>query len=247
VDWQQYEVVVIRSTWDYQQDPQAFLACLEQIEQQNQLTNSVNTVRWNINKRYLRDLETSGVGIVPTIWCDQYQLAHSQSAYTQFDCDEIVIKPNISAGAENTFRLTPSELAKKRDLLEQRFAGREHMIQPFLKDILTIGEFSLFYFNNQYSHTIVKRPKTGDFRVQEEHGGILKLVQPQPELLRAAEQCLESLPDLTLYARLDFVQYRGRFLVAEAELIEPSLYFNMDETAADRFAQAFDDRFSVLQ
>ncbi|MDX1440598.1 MAG: hypothetical protein R3284_11920, partial [Rubricoccaceae bacterium] len=125
--------------------------------------------------------------------------------------------------------------------LHDAFAERAYMVQPFMQNVVDEGEFSLFYFNNVYSHTILKTPKTGDFRVQEEHGGIIQSVDTEPELLKAGDHAIASLPNL-LYARADFVREGSKFLLMELELIEPALYFRMDPASPMRFARAFDER-----
>jgi len=115
--------------------------------------------------------------------------------------------------------------------------------------ILSEGEFSLFYFNGEYSHAILKTPKDNDFRVQEEHGGRLTTIEPETTLVEHASQCMKAISQLhqmPLYARVDFVRHQQGFALMEAELIEPSLYFNMDENSPLRFAQAFVKRMNSL-
>ncbi|MBU3004931.1 ATP-grasp domain-containing protein [Paraglaciecola arctica] len=240
VDWDLYDVVVIRSTWDYQDDVEAFLACLQRIEASSaQLQNSLKIVQWNINKRYLNDLQNQGINIVPTLWFDSFLLNEVQASFVHFDSPEVVIKPLVSANADHTYRLTPERLVQQRAQLEAIFANREFMVQPFLTGIIEEGEYSLFFFAGQYSHSILKQPQSGDFRVQEEHGGQLKAVQPNEEMLTASRHCLAALPEDVLYARIDLVRHKNEFSVIEIELIEPSLYFNMDPESPQRFVDAF--------
>ncbi|GAA0371646.1 ATP-grasp domain protein [Bowmanella denitrificans] len=244
VDWARFDVVVIRSPWDYQQDAGAFLRCLEGIDASGaMLANSLALVRWNINKGYLRDIQQRGIAIVPSLWRDDFHLADCHSAFEHFACDELIIKPLVSANADDTYRLNRQRLQDQAALLAERFAGRAHMIQPFVPAILQEGEYSLFFFGTEYSHCIVKRPKAGDFRVQEEHGGYLQAVEPEPALLELARQTLAALPEATLYARLDYVRLADGLAVMELELIEPSLYFNMDAASPQRFVDAFVARF----
>jgi hypothetical protein len=119
-------------------------------------------------------------------------------------------------------------------------------VQPFLPEVLSEGEFSLFYFLGDYSHAILKTPGRGDFRVQEEHGGTIQQVQPEPALFETADACLQALASIPglpreplLYARPDFVRTPQGFALMELEMIEPALYFRMDAPrAAERFAEA---------
>jgi glutathione synthase/RimK-type ligase-like ATP-grasp enzyme len=242
VDWNVFDVVVIRTTWDYQDDVEAFMACLQRIEASSaQLQNGLKAVEWNISKRYLSDLQNQGINIVPTLWFNAFVVAELQIGFSHFDTSEIVLKPLVSANADHTYRLTPENLKEQADELKDVFAHREFMMQPFLPEIVNEGEYSLFYFAGHYSHSILKQPGAGDFRVQEEHGGHLKSIQPSEEMLTIARHCLAALPADVLYARIDLVRHKNEFAVMEIELIEPSLYFNMDPESPQRFVDAFID------
>ncbi|MEP1447863.1 MAG: hypothetical protein ABJK37_17310 [Paraglaciecola sp.] len=240
IDWNIYDVVVIRTTWDYQEDVEQFLACLQRIEASTaKLQNSLKIVQWNINKGYLKDLQNQGINIVPTLWCDTFLLSEVKASFEHFDAPEVVIKPLVSANADHTYRLTPDSLEQQIEELQDIFASRKFMLQPFLTEIIKEGEYSLFYFAGHYSHSILKQPQAGDFRVQEEHGGQLKTIQASEDMLTTARYCLAALPEDVLYARIDLVRHKNQFVVIEIELIEPSLYFNMDPESPQRFVDAF--------
>lgn len=256
VDWDKYEAVIIRTPWDYQEDAPAFLQVLENIEQSSaHLENSLDIVRWNIDKVYLQALEKLNVTLVPTLWRDALQESGSISEidlnkyFKSFSQEQIVLKPRISANADNTFWLTKENGKQSLEEMKSAFAERDFMIQPFMEHILSEGEFSLFYFNGEYSHAILKTPKDNDFRVQEEHGGRLTTIEPETSLIEHAEHCMKAISQIhqtPLYARVDFVRHQNGFALMEAELIEPSLYFNMDSESPRRFAQAFVKRMNKL-
>jgi hypothetical protein len=250
VSWSDYAAVIIRSPWDYQDDMKNFLKVLSAIEQSSaQLENSLKVVQWNINKSYLKNLAAEQVTIVPTLWPQAFDPDNMAGYFSHFATEQIVLKPRVSANADNTFWLTKDTYQDHAAELSQAFANRELMVQPFMAAICQEGEFSLFYFNGQYSHTILKTPAQGDFRVQEEHGGGLLSVMPEPSLLVAANKTMQAISKLhgeLLFARIDFVRYQKTFALMEAELIEPSLYFNMDDASAPRFANAFDTRMTAF-
>lgn len=255
IDWEKYQAVIIRTPWDYQDDAAGFMQVLAGIEQSSaHLENSLDIVRWNIDKIYLLDLEKLGVELVPTVWHDRLNMnALTAEDLTQYFAhlasDQIVLKPRISANADNTFWIFKQNAHESLEQLNEAFTERDFMIQPFMKHIIEEGEFSLFYFNGQYSHAILKTPKANDFRVQEEHGGRLQAIEPEPKLKEQAQQCMEAISKLNnmpLYARVDFVRHNDGFALMEAELIEPSLYFNMDSESPKRFAKAFITRMSHL-
>ncbi|MEL0037222.1 MAG: hypothetical protein VW882_12585, partial [Gammaproteobacteria bacterium] len=240
-DWNNFDYVIIRSTWDYQDHADEFIKVLQEIENScATLLNPLSIVEWNVNKHYLRDLESDGVAIVPTVWNDLLTEELLVSAFHDFEKSELIIKPAVSANADDTYRINHDNLQAFLKENQPKFQNREFLLQPFMDAITDEGEYSLFYFNGELSHCILKTPKDNDFRVQEEHGGRLKLIEkPENELLSCGEICLSAIPETLLYARLDFVRYKGSFVLMEAELIEPSLYFNLDPQSPQRFARAF--------
>jgi glutathione synthase/RimK-type ligase-like ATP-grasp enzyme len=243
-DWSRYDAVIIRTTWDYQDDPERFLEVLSEIEASGTiLQNSRSLAEWNLDKRYLAELEANGVRIVPTIWGEEIFTARDLDTWLNaFGASEVVVKPTVSATAQDTFRLTEYD-----PVAAARFDGRSYMVQPFIQAIVDEGEFSVFYFNGEYSHGILKTPKPDDFRVQEEHGGIIRAVQPEPGLLKAADAISQLIGSHPLYARIDLVRDPiGGFQLMELELIEPALYLRMDPGAPSRFAAAIDRRINEL-
>lgn len=241
IDWAQYEFVIIRSTWDYQNNYREFLETLQNIEKQTRLENPLSLVQWNIDKSYLRDLRNKGIEIVPTEFRSGIKKGDIANYFDQFSTGEIIIKPAISANADDTFRLDRATAVHMERKLINVFKSRSHLVQPFMKNIKE-GEYSLFYFGGKYSHTILKKPKTNDFRVQEEHGGVLASVTPPVELKNQAQKVIYTLDGVPLYARTDFVRSpENTFALMELELIEPSLYFNMDKKAAEKFVSAFQE------
>ena len=242
IDWNRFDYVIVRSTWDYQQYPEDFQACLATIESsRTTLLNPLTLMQWNIEKTYLQDMQKQGVDIVPTVWSDTFNLDLLRAQFSHFDTSTLVIKPILSANADDTFKVTPSNLPSLLPTLMTCFSHRKHMIQPFVQSIVDEGEYSLFYFNHNFSHGILKTPAKGDFRVQEEHGGQLKSIQPSEDMLNVATQSLEAMPSRALYARVDLVQINDRWSIMELELIEPSLYFNLDQASPERFVQAMLD------
>jgi len=247
VNWNDYVAVIIRSPWDYQDEPEQFKQVLQEIEQSSAiLENSLETVLWNIDKIYLKELEQKGVTIVPTLWRESFNADEVASYFDHFAINQIVLKPRISANADNTFWITKENYQSSIAAMAEAFEQREFMVQPFMEHIISEGEYSLFYFDGQYSHAILKTPKADDFRVQEEHGGRLKSVEPEAKLVEQALAALQAIGEMPLYARVDFVRYQDSFALMEAELIEPSLYFNMDSESPKRFAQAFANKMSKV-
>jgi glutathione synthase/RimK-type ligase-like ATP-grasp enzyme len=245
-DWTRFDLIIVRTTWDYHVRSAEFLDALVRIEASGTpLENSRALIVWNLDKRYLRDLEARGVPIVPSVWGVSGAPGDFSALFAQLGCEEIVVKPVVSANALDTFRLQAPLTDERLEALTQTFAGRAWVAQPFVASVTTDGELSIFYFDGAYSHAIRKVPKSGDFRVQEEHGGSIAPVPFTDDLRAVAERVMASITPAPFQARVDLVRLAdGTLALIELELIEPSLYFRMDADAPGRFADAVD---AVLQ
>jgi glutathione synthase/RimK-type ligase-like ATP-grasp enzyme len=228
IPWKEFDAVIIRSTWDYWDDVEGFMAALARIDQATRLANPLALVRWNLAKTYLRDLERNGVIIVPTVWPKSLEQGSLRKFCDQLDSDEIVIKPVVGANGVDTFRLSRQTSPADLEKIIPLFANRPFMAQRFMPAILAEGEYSLFFFNGDFSHAILKVPAQGEFRSQEERGAEIHPVVPETRLLQVAEAALATI-EKPLYARIDLVrQGDGGFAIMECELIEPSLYLRTD-------------------
>ncbi|MEM6633326.1 MAG: hypothetical protein AAF694_26880 [Bacteroidota bacterium] len=238
--WHEYDKVIVRSTWDYQESPAIFLQILKTIEQTGTtLYNSSSLIQWNLQKWYLRELAQKAIPIVPTLWIDNWQ---ERNFFDELHTHTLVFKPLVSASAHDTFLVHQRDFPQTFSQLEHAFKEREFLVQPFRQAIQSEGEYSLFFFGERYSHCILKRPKKQDFRVQEEHGGKIVAIPSTKELLSLSKEVLHVLPEIPLYARLDYVRNpEGSFEVMEVELIEPSMYLRFDELAPKKFAEAIAD------
>ena len=247
IPWDDFDVVIIRSTWDYWNDVPGFLETLSKIDRKTCLANSLEVVQWNLVKTYMADLESNGVGIVPTLWPDAISVESFAGFFGKLDCDELVIKPIVGANGDDAYRVFKDDSTKQLARISGRFSDRRALVQPFMPRILTEGEYSMFFFNGEFSHAILKTPTGSEFRSQEEHGGDIKPVVPEERLLYRGLQSLAVLSSAPLYARADFVRNeKNDFLVMELELIEPSMYLRTHPDAPARFAQAIDQRFGSV-
>jgi hypothetical protein len=245
VDWRRYALVVIRSTWDYPQDAGRFLAVLEGIERAGvRLENGSEIVRWNMAKTYLRDLAARGIEIVPTFWRERLAPGELVPLFEELHSDEGVIKPVVGGNAQGAWRLDAERARALAPEIEAYFRDRPLMMQPFERGIVEEGEYSVMFMDGRHSHTILKTPKRGDFRVQEEHGSEIRLVEPEPALLAAAQAAIAAVGQKLLYARADLVRSGETFRVMELELVEPSMYLRIDPGAPERFAETIAGQLS---
>lgn len=247
-DWNRFDAVYLCAPWDYPQHSDEFRAVVERIDASSAiLFNDKSIVDWNLEKTYLRDVAARGSDIVPSSWYESFDATAVPGFFTEHACTTVVIKPTISANAQDTFVLNDPVDDALLSRLASVFKSKRFLVQPFIDSVQTEGEYSLFYFGGVYSHAILKTPKAGDFRVQEEHGSMINACAPPDTLLRVADEVFSRIQPLPVYGRGDWVRGSdGRFLLMELELIEPSLYLRTDRNAASRFAAAFDQRFKEL-
>ena len=216
------DAAMVRSTWDYADRADEFLARLETLERAGlRVFNSAPAVRWNARKTYLEDLATRGAPTIPTVWSETASVDAVLRAFDTFEAAEIVVKPQIGAGSRDTIRLkrngwTASDLAlAPRDAV---------MIQPFLPSIETVGETSLFYFGGMPAHVIRKAPAPGKWYANVDGAKFAK-GEATPAERASAESVLTLAPHELLYARIDLVEGAdGRPRLIELEAIEPYLF-----------------------
>ncbi|MCH8686006.1 hypothetical protein [Pedomonas mirosovicensis] len=164
IDWSRFEAAITSITWDYAERPEAFLARLGEIAGRTRLINSLEVIRWNMRKTYLKDLAERGAQLVPTHWVERATPEAAEAAFAAFGVDRIVIKPVVGAGAWRQVLLRRGEAWPDAEALPPH----EAMIQPFLPAIQDEGEYSFLFFNGQFSHAVVKTPKQGGLPYPDE-------------------------------------------------------------------------------
>jgi len=220
--------------WGYHRNHARWLrACATWEREGLPLSNPARVLAWNSDKRYLLELATHGVAIPPTICSERLTLDQLERAFDATGAEELIVKPAVSGGAWHTRRM------RRGDGIDG-FPDATMLVQPYLPTIETEGETSLLYFGGRLSHVVNKRPRSGEFRVQEEFGGIYSLPSPPPAgAVALAEQVLAAIDAPLLYARIDVVpDADGRWLLMEAELIEPDFYLGIDPARGAGFAYA---------
>jgi hypothetical protein len=244
VDWGRFDAVVIRSTWDYTADLEAFLAALARIDASGtRLWNALDAVRWNARKTYLGDLERRGVAIVPTAFRHAFRADDAPRLRRELGAEEIVLKPAVGAGAARLHRLARDAPAAALAAAERDLGDRAYLAQPFAPSLAEEGETSLVYFDGAFSHAVRKLPAPGEFRVQERHGATIRALEPSAGLVAWGRAALDAAGFDTLYARVDLVRGAdGRPALMELELIEPALFFRAAPAGAEAFARALDRR-----
>ena len=213
-----FDVVTPLLAWGYHRETDGWSAVLDRCEAESiNLINPAPLLRWNSDKAYLFDLEAAGVVIVPTIACRALDANALADAATRFKTSDLIVKPARSAGSDRTYRLSLS------DPIPADVAQLPMLIQPTMPGIAN-GELSLLFFGGRFSHAIVKRAPSGEFRVQPQFGGSVHAIDPPASAMRLAEAALAACPVSPAYARVDMVSDGDGFALMEIELIEPSLF-----------------------
>lgn len=244
VDWSSYDLVVIRSTWDYVPRRDDFAAWAASVPR---LANPADVVRWNTDKRYLRELAAAGIPVVPTRWLDPGGPAPSADAQPGGEWPEIVVKPAVSAGSRDTARYGPGDGDRARAHAQELLgAGRRVLVQPYLAAVDEVGETAVVHVGGAYSHCVGKTALLvpGAAAAVEEMWRPERIERREPaaaerELAERALAAVPGGPERLLYARVDLLPGPdGAPLVVEIELTEPSLFLTVVPEAADGLAAA---------
>ena len=238
--WEQYDLAIIRTTWDYWHRRDAFVAWARATARVTTLWNSPEVIGWNTHKGYLRELEGEGLPLAPTLWVDEGPVAVAQ--FLAKGWAEGFAKPLVGASASDTLRFSTTQPELKA--LERLVSDRSphvggFMIQPFLRDVMELGEVSLVYLGGVCTHGVRKIPVPGDYRVQDDYGATDQPWVPDAAARQIAERALQVARTrfgAVHYARVDLLLHEGNWVLNELELVEPSLFFRHGEDAAERFA-----------
>ena len=240
--WDAFDTVIVRSCWDYFLRADEFHAWLDRLEAERaRVHNDARILRWNAEKTYLRELGTRGIPVIPTRWIGAGSAASLEELRRETGWGELVVKPTVSGGAHRTWRSAPGAEVVDDARLAELVEGGAVMVQPLVEEIEREGEWSLVYFAGVFSHAVLKRPRSGDFRVQSEHGGTVEPVEPTALVIAAGRRAIAGIPfgdGPPLYARVDGCIVNGGLRLMELEVLEPELFLRCAPEAAGRLADA---------
>jgi len=234
VDWGSFDVVVIRSTWDYNRRRPAFLDWVHRCARASRLWNPETTVVWNSHKSYLADLGAAGVRVIPT---EPGRPGESlEELCRRRGWRSVVVKPMVGAAAEGAHFVDEDHRADFEPTYAARLREGEQMVQPFIEGVLAPGERSLVHIDGEFTHAFSKGAALPVDRRESEG---YRIVEAGPEERALAERALASVRPTPLYARVDVVAGPGgEPLLMELELLEPYLHLQGSALARDRFARA---------
>ena len=233
VDWDSFDLTMLSSTWDYFERQEEFRDWLRDVDARTQLINPHGLVEWNLDKRYLLELEAAGVPTIPTVWSEPGAVDEAAAEIAGLGWETVVIKPVVDLGARNLVRVGA-------ELVEQMLAAFDvpTMAQPYLPSVATEGELSLVYVRGELTHSLRKLPARGDFRVQPQYGGTHQAEEFGSVIREIAAESVAVAPAEPLYARVDVIGTDNGPAVIELELIEPALYLDVAPASAEVIADA---------
>ena len=245
VDWKQYKALILKAPWDYIDRFEEFKIWIDSITSMGiPIFNSAKTVMWNSDKHYLREIADAGLSVIPTEFLDGgYDHSISLDSYFEkFGSSELILKPCVSGGSKHTYRISRDHA----EILAIPNLSESMMIQPFMPEIISEGEWSFLFFSGKFSHALVKKTKPGDFRVQNAFGGTNHPANPSKELINQASKYIELFAKDCLYARVDGVLVQNQLMLMELELIEPFLFLDMHEKSKENYSNALLHKISSL-
>lgn len=239
MDWSSTRHIFFCSTWDYFDRYIEFSAWLEEVCKKTQLINPKELIYWSLDKHYLLDLKNAGIRIPNTVFIESKENRTLSEIIEHLNWKEFILKPAISGAARHTYRFTKESAQKYESIFKELIAQESMLIQEFQHNILTKGEVAFMVFGGKFSHAILKTAKEGDFRVQDDFGGTVQNYSPTEHEIAFVEKAFAACTPLPVYARIDVIWNNdGDLCIGEIELIEPELWFRMDEKSAERCAHA---------
>jgi O-ureido-D-serine cyclo-ligase len=242
--WDDYDAVLLRSTWNYFHDLPRFLAWAEHVASQSRLWNSLEVVRWNTHKFYLRDLESRGIPIVPTEFVPAGSHFDLQTCFAVRGWSSAVIKPAVSADAFATVRADRAAPAAGLLHLQTHLPVRDMLVQSYMTTVAEPGERCLVFLDGEYSHTVRKR----SLFLGGRHAGPEGVpVSAGDDEIMLARRVLSQIELTTpLYARIDLLRDpEGIPRLMELELVEPSLFLEEAPGSAERLAAGLEARLAL--
>lgn len=248
VRWEDYSLVLIKSPWDYFDKFAQFNQWLDMIAGLGiWMLNPYSIIKWNSDKHYLLEMRDAGFNVIPSAIIESGAPSGLAPFFKQFNTQQLIVKPCVSGGAKNTFTVTPQDLPALQPRIDELVQQEAFLVQPFVKEIETAGEYSFIFFNGAFSHCIIKRPRSGDFRVQFAHGGSAQATSPDPAHIKSAGAFVDRFAKGCLYARVDAIIIDNVLTLMELEVIEPYLFLGAVPGGYESYYHALHSRIQQHQ
>ncbi|MEP1085517.1 glutathione synthetase [Algoriphagus sp.] len=243
VDWSSFSCLLIKSTWDYFDFYEEFKSWMKAMRKLGvPVLNSLDTLEWNSSKRYLLEIEAKGFPVIAGLILEKGMEVSTSTVLEKITSEILIVKPLVSGGAKNTFKIAKKDWASNQVKIQNLVNEEAYLVQPFVKEVQEVGEYSLIFFNGKFSHAVLKTPATEDFRVQHYFGGTIHAIDPTSQMLDSCQKLVANFGKDSLYARVDGVVCGGEFYLMELEMIEPYLFLTSSTEALSNYEKAIASR-----
>lgn len=238
-DWTSTRFAMFRTTWDYFDRFEEFDKWITTTATRTNFINPVPLIRWNIDKHYLADLKLKGINIPPTIFIEPGSEKTLRDLIKNVSWEKFILKPAISGAARHTYLFDESNVSELESVFKELITNESMLLQEYQYQIMERGEVALMVMGGKFTHAVLKKAKSGDFRVQDDFGGTVHDYIPDKNMIILAETIVKTSPIIPAYARVDLIwSDTNELLLSELELIEPELWFRKFPAAADVLAEA---------
>ena len=236
-NWAETRCVMFRTPWDYFNRYDEFAPWLETAGKVTKFINPIEVINWNIDKHYMLELESAGINIPPTVFIEPGDKRSLEEITQALDWNEFILKPAISGGAWHTYRMNRNNIAEHETIYKELIKDRSMLVQEYQKSILSDGEVSYMVIGGKFTHAVLKKGKSDDFRVQENFGGTVHDYLPTEEEIEFAQMVVEKAKPGIIYARVDVMRDNsGKLSLGELEVFEPALWLRKHPSAAELLA-----------
>lgn len=238
-NWSSTRYVLFRTTWDYFDRFPEFENWLSRVRHETDFINPLEILYWNLDKHYLKEIESIGIPIPPTIFIEPGYEGRIEEMLIGSGWNEAILKPAVSGAARHTYRINLKTVKQYERVFSQLIRKESMMIQEFQENVIKQGEVACMIFEGKFSHAVLKKAMPGDFRVQDDYGGSVADYHPDHNEIAFAEYVVNTCKFDPIYARVDIIRNNQDALcVSELELIEPELWFRRAPDSASKFAGA---------
>ena len=245
-NWEDAKILLVRSTWDYFHRFKEFKKWIEEVKSKSKLINTYEQINWNFDKNYLKDLDQNNINIPASVFIKKGETTSLQDHMNKNRWDCIVIKPTISGAGRHTYKVDKNNVSEINKNFLKLIQDEDFIIQEFQKNIISKGEVAVVLINGEYTHSILKLAKKGDFRVQDDFGGTIHNYEPTQEMIEFAQKSIKTLSPTPVYARVDIIwDNNNKMAVSELELIEPELWFRNNPSAATKIAKVLKEKVVI--
>lgn len=232
------DTVLIGAVWDYAHRASEFHRWLLNTAELATLLNPLDVLLWNMRKTYLLELQAANVPVLDMFVLPHWDAGNVVALAGARGWGEIVLKSVVSASGVQMARAKLGQLTTQRKEIAKALGDEAIIVQPYQPEFASYGELSCIFYPDGFSHAVLKKPATGEYRVQAEYGGTVAETQASADALEVAQRALGCAPSGWVYARVDLVYADDSWRVVEVELVEPELFHGFSDQSADRLAAA---------